>query len=971
MKNQPEVLHVDMPGAQQTLEKEFLAYVTAVSFPNAVWAIVRTSDYPRFCEMTAQMAEITEEQLEKITAVDIGSLCLARFSLDNCWYRSRILQDNTEQVEVTFVDYGNKEWKNIHDVYQLPPGFGDVLPQAQQFSLHGVTAGDHSEIENRLVELLDGMVTGKTFVFEVVYSVPGCIPEVILRDPDVQESVNQQIVNYLNNEMSIVGCMSDQSNDGMTASGNILPNHSMANSDDAKTSFASNQEPNIRKHHMASEVPSDILPSTKQFDIFVCHFATPNSFWIWFLDTAKELLQQLSLMLSEAYDQSTYSEYLPIVGELIVAKFTDGVWYRAQVDCINNDCTLKVTFIDFGNNEDVSLYDSRMITAPLAVIPKLANKCALHGMEESRNWSGACILFCNEIMLNKRGLATVQSKRQDSLVLRVDMEINGEMKSVENEMVEQGLLNSEVLPTVDFGGVHTSMPPEQISLNKESARVGHPFASDNKHVLPNSECVLPAKKEMCPSSQPVIPSTQPVIPSNQLGIPFTQPVTHSSQPVISSKQPVIPSSQPVIPSSQPVIPSSQPVIPSSQPVIPSSQPAVPSSQPVIPSSQPGVHSSQPDIPSSQPGMPSTQAVIPSSQPGMPSSQAVIPSSQPGMPSSQPGVHSSQPGIPSSQPGIPASQPDIPSSQPDIPSSQPGMSSSQGVIPSSQSGIPASQPGIPSSQPGVTSSQPGVLSSQPGIPSSQPGIPSSGLNLPSSKPVIRSNRPNSVSIGQVVEPSYKTMLPLPTAPSTPFNVIVNDVLSADKFYAQMIDPDLVSQLNKCVRELNEHVKKNHPPKVENVAVGHLGCARFFKDNVWYRAQILKVSDGNYKVRFIDFGNIQDVRPNEFLEAPESFYQLAPQAICCRLGIAKYQIWGENSRYRMQTLTLNKQLLCTVIGGTSWPQYSVRLQRTDGDKVIDIAEELNKGNKGPLIYGQTDNFVMLPKFAITIIINFCRW
>jgi hypothetical protein len=197
------------------------------------------------------------------------------------------------------------------------------------------------------------------------------------------------------------------------------------------------------------------------------------------------------------------------------------------------------------------------------------------------------------------------------------------------------------------------------------------------------------------------------------------------------------------------------------------------------------------------------------------------------------------------------------------------------------------------------------------------------------------------VGQKVKPTYKTMLPLPTVPSEAFNVIVNDVLSADNFYVQMIDPNLVSQLQKCVRELNEHVTKNHPPKVENAAVGRLGCARFSQDNVWYRAQVLKIDDGNYKVRFVDFGNIEDVRPDEFLEVPEFFYQLAPQAICCRLG-TNVQLWGEHSRRQMEKLTLHKQFLCTVIGGTSWPQFSVKLQSAVGDKIIDIAEEMSKSN-----------------------------
>jgi hypothetical protein len=1035
-----------MPSAQTWLEKNFSAYVTAVSFVNSFWAVVRTPDYPRFCELTAEMAEIKEENLEKITVVNVGSLCLARYSLDNCWYRSRITQGNTDQVEVIFVDYGNKEWKNIHDLHQLPRGFGDVPPQARQFFLRGVTLESSSEIEQRMIKLLDSMISGKTLQVELVYSAPRCIPEVILRENDAQESINQRMINYLEQETSnfigssglpyhshvdknmgmncapvdsygshgvsgnvpmsgylsdnilaneavtayesydvppndsmignlsdntpdcnpVTGCLSDNVpennadylsgtisyDNGPTAndaSGNIPPNHSMASftTSDPVTSYVSNQvspNPNtVLKTHMASEVPIDILPSTETFDIFVWHFVTPTSFWIWFLDSAKELYKQLASMLSETYEQSTYSEYLPIVGELIAAKFTDGVWYRAKLDCINKDCSLKVTFIDFGNSEDVSLHDTRKITDALAAFPTLATRCALYGMEKPiRNWSAECIQFCNELMLNKRGSAIVQSQVQDLLVLRVDIEVNGEMKSVVDEIIKQGYLISENSGVVPANSPNT--PTEQTSMNKESATFHYePFVSDNKRVLPSNEPVLPDNKPVSPFSPPVIAPSRSLSPSYKPEFP------HDMKPALPHHQTTLQEREPALPSNQSpdkhARPEDDSVSSVNKPATfgnrPSTKPASPTSQAVSRNNKPVFPDTKPPLPCGQSSLPDNKPVLPVSKPVEFSNQLVNPNRNPAF---KPVISDSSPVLSTSQPVSSSCKPVLLHNKPDALFKPPVYSGNKIASPANNSSTQLVSPNI---QPVSAEYKTNKVYNVESQPNTKPARSSSTTNQESSlqsaatSPQLSQISPNSVPNGQKMEANYKTMLPLPTVPNTEFIVIVNDVLSADMFYAQMTCPNLVSELHKCVLELNEYVTKKHPPKIENAAVGTLGCVKFSRDNVWYRAQVVKINDGNYKVRFIDFGNIQDVSPDEFLEAPEFFYQLAPQALCCRLGASDY-VWGEQSRNMMEGLTLNKQLSCKVIGGTSWPRFAVKLQRTVGDQIMDIAEELNKGN-----------------------------
>ena len=123
-------------------------------------------------------------------------------------------------------------------------------------------------------------------------------------------------------------------------------------------------------------------------------------------------------------------------------------------------------------------------------------------------------------------------------------------------------------------------------------------------------------------------------------------------------------------------------------------------------------------------------------------------------------------------------------------------------------------------------------------------------------------------------------------------------------------------------------------------------------MWYRSQVVEIKDRNYRVRFIDFGNSEIVRPDDFVEGPDFFHQLAPQAICCRLGTRDH-VWGKQSQNAIKKLKLSKQLQCTVLGGTSWPQYAVKLEDSVNGEMSDIAEELTKGNV---------NFLLLIKLLL---------
>lgn len=571
---------------------------------------------------------------------------------------------------------------------------------------------------------------------------------------------------------------------------------------------------------MASNVPNDILPSTKTFDIVVCYFMTPNSFWIWFFNTAKELFIRLTSLLNETYEQSTYSEYVPITGQLIAARCNDDVWYRAKVNCVNKDYTLEVTFIDFGNTENLSIYNTRKITEALAVVPRLATKCSLHTMEEpTRKWPADTLHFCNELMLNKKGSAILHKTVQDSLVLEINMEVNGVVRSVVDQVVNQMHFISDItMPGPDRHDLSASENSQQSHSKEEPVtRYYHSLAVNRIPVLRSYRLGFPDKEN---------------------NPPFIQPISPNCNPLSCNKTQSLPSHCPNIIGDKPVVFSSQPC-------------------------------SESDILA-------FKQVISYSSPDSPAGQ--LSTTAPDLPIKNPGVLLNKPAYPD---GLRVQPDDYRIAKPTPPIS--------------------------------------FGNQKPGLQSASPS-------------------PQNYSPEQA---ACKRLLPVPTLPSTPFDVIINDVSTTENFYAQMIDPYLVRQLHKCVRELNRYIRENHPPEVKNVIVGAMGCAKFSQDNIWYRAQVVAIKEQSYRVRFIDFGNVEDINPLEFLEGPEFFFKLAPQAICCRL-VTNGRFGGNQSNDMMKALTLNKQFSCIVVGGASCTEISVKLLSFVGDHVMDIAKELDKCN-----------------------------
>ena len=85
-------------------------------------------------------------------------------------------------------------------------------------------------------------------------------------------------------------------------------------------------------------------------------------------------------------------DFRPGVGELVVAKFIDGRWYRAEVLSVANS-QVDVTYIDFGNSETVDLNNMRKPKPSFKSVPAQAMKCSVNGYKPSQSDEDSKVLL--------------------------------------------------------------------------------------------------------------------------------------------------------------------------------------------------------------------------------------------------------------------------------------------------------------------------------------------------------------------------------------------------------------------------------------------------------------------------------------------------------------------------------------------------------------------------------------------------
>ncbi|XP_058162814.1 tudor domain-containing protein 6 [Dasypus novemcinctus] len=337
--------------------------------------------------------------------------CLAKRTVDGKWSRALITGAQfAEYVEVTFVDYGDKDLISVKNIYSISEEFLEVKAQAFRCSLYNLIqptgqnpfAWDEKATQ-AFSEFVDNAWEHNLELKCTIFALASIGDEELFN-----------VVDLLTPFQS--AC-------------HFLVEKRLAR----PVEFQKPLEPSVRLHSFYYSTHDMKIGSEES--VYVTHVDDPWTFYCQLARNAS-ILEQLSCNIAQLSKVLMNLKTFPLIpGTLCLAKYTDGNWYRGIV--IEKEPN-RVFFVDFG---DVYVVKNDLLPIPsdaydVLLLPMQAVKCSLsdiptHIPEEVTAWF-------QETILDKSLKALVVSKDPDG---RLIIELYDESSQINASINEKlGLL---------------------------------------------------------------------------------------------------------------------------------------------------------------------------------------------------------------------------------------------------------------------------------------------------------------------------------------------------------------------------------------------------------------------------------------------------------------------------------------------------------------------------------------------------
>ncbi|XP_036079356.1 tudor domain-containing protein 1 isoform X1 [Rousettus aegyptiacus] len=159
-----------------------------------------------------------------------------------------------------------------------------------------------------------------------------------------------------------------------------------------------------------------------------------------------------------------------------------------------------------------------------------------------------------------------------------------------------------------------------------------------------------------------------------------------------------------------------------------------------------------------------------------------------------------------------------------------------------------------------------------------------------------------------------------------DVVVCMIYSPGEFYCHVLKEDALQKLNDLNKSLAEYCQQKLS-KDFKAEIGQPCCAFFAGDGSWYRAVVKEiVPNGNVRVHFVDYGNIEEVTADELQMLPTKFLKLPFQGVQCWLVDIqpRNKHWTKEAIARFQTCVAGIKLQARVVEVT---ENGVGIELTD--------------------------------------------
>lgn len=354
---------VDMP----VLQSKFNVFVTYVHEANCLF-VQNARWTPEIGKLLDDLFEYYEKSGEVIQNLQMNELCASKSS-DGNWYRAKIISlQEIDNIEVQFVDYGNREGVRHEDLKVLEPQFREFSAFAHQVFLP-MACLNEGEDDKLKVEI--AQLTGEY--------------ELELTVLDYRNDV--WIVDITSNDYSIVQALKDKQ------LVKDLDHEEIVNR--KSTTAVASESIEVASNGADSDAKSD----TGRLMAYVSHVDNPNQLFIQMnsdledIDTLQENLQIISQALPQLKDFS--------VNRYCIAPFSaDELWYRARI--IDSHDDLIIQFVDYGNSDVITSNkktDLKDINDSLMKFKIYAKQCSLlvSPAKGRKNWSEEATMILRDL----------------------------------------------------------------------------------------------------------------------------------------------------------------------------------------------------------------------------------------------------------------------------------------------------------------------------------------------------------------------------------------------------------------------------------------------------------------------------------------------------------------------------------------------------------------------------------------------
>ncbi|XP_040598265.1 tudor domain-containing protein 1 isoform X1 [Mesocricetus auratus] len=195
---------------------------------------------------------------------------------------------------------------------------------------------------------------------------------------------------------------------------------------------------------MFSDLRSLQLKKAMEIKGTVTEFKSPSNFYVQLYSSeVLEYMNQLSASLKETYADTVPEDgYLPVKGEVCVAKYTvDQTWNRAIIQGIDVlQKKAQVLYIDYGNEEVIPIDRVHQLNKSIDLFPPSAIKCFVAGVLPAEGeWSADCVTAAKTLLLEQYcSVKIVDILEEEVLTYAVDVVLESSGKQLDHVLVEMG-----------------------------------------------------------------------------------------------------------------------------------------------------------------------------------------------------------------------------------------------------------------------------------------------------------------------------------------------------------------------------------------------------------------------------------------------------------------------------------------------------------------------------------------------------